>query len=207
MGKDRTQRRDLMREHLAHHAARLMAEGGITDYAYAKRKAAKQMGAEDTHHLPSNQQVDEALRSFRLLYQSDSHPDILRQLRAEALQVMRLLEPFHPYLTGSVLNGTAGEQSDINLIVYSDDEKAVLMFLLKHNLPFESSEWRVNLAGRQQVVPSLALQTETGIPVHVAVLPENARHGGNRKAETRADAGAVALLLGASSPAVSPDGN
>lgn len=207
MGKDRTQRRDLMREHLAHHAARLMAEGGITDYAYAKRKAAKQMGAEDTHHLPSNQQVDEALRSFRSLYQSDSHPDILRQLRVQALQVMRLLEPFHPYLTGSVLNGTAGEQSDINLIVYSDDEKAVMIFLLKHNLPFESGEWRVNLVGRQQAVPSFALQTETGVPVHVAVLPENARHSGSRKAETRADAGAVALLLGASLPADSPDGS
>ncbi|TXT20854.1 MAG: hypothetical protein FD134_2811 [Gallionellaceae bacterium] len=207
MGKDRTQRRDLMREHLAHHAARLMAEDGITDYAYAKRKAARQMGAEDTHHLPSNQQVDEALRSFRSLYQSNSHPEILRQLRVQALQAMRLLEPLHPYLTGSVLNGTAGKQSDINLIVYSDDEKAVMMFLLKLNLPFESGEWRANLAGRQQIVPSFSLQTETGVPVHIAVLPENARHGGTRRAETRADTEAVTVLLGASSPAASPDGS
>lgn len=196
MGNDRTQRRDLMREHLAHLAARLMAEDGITDYAYAKRKAAKQMGATDTHHLPSNQQVEEALRSFRSLYQSDSHPGVLRQLRAQALDAMRLLEPFHPYLTGSVLNGTAGEQSDINLNVYSDDEKSVMMFLLKHDLQFESGQWRVHLAGRQQLVPSFTLQTETGIPVHIAVLPENARHSGGRKAETHADTGAVEALLG-----------
>ncbi|MDH4285718.1 MAG: hypothetical protein OEV35_10410, partial [Gallionellaceae bacterium] len=65
MAKERSHRRDLMREQLAHHAARLMAEDGITDYAFAKRKAARQMGAEDSHHLPSNQQVDEALRSYR----------------------------------------------------------------------------------------------------------------------------------------------
>lgn len=196
MGKERNHRRDLMREQLAHHAARLMAEGGITDYAFAKRKAARQMGAADTHHLPSNQQVEEALRSFRSLYQSDSHPGILRQLRAQALDVMRLLEPFHPYLTGSVLNGTAGEQSDINLVVYSDDEKSVMMFLLKRNLPFESGEWRAHLAGRQQTVPSFTLQTGDGVPVHIAVLPDNARHGGDRKAETRADAAAVEALLG-----------
>ena len=196
MGNDRIHRRDLMREQLAHHAARLMAEGGITDYAFAKRKAAKQMGATDTHHLPSNQQVDEALRSFRALYQSDSHPGILRQLREQALDAMRLLEPFHPYLTGSVLNGTAGEQSDINLVIYSDDEKAVMMFLLKHNLPFESGEWRTHLVGRQQVVPSFTLQTETGVPVHIAVLPCNTRHSGTRKAETQADMATVAALLG-----------
>src|SRR5208282_6406709 len=103
MSKDQSLRRNLMREQLAYHAARLMAEDGITDYASAKRKAAKQMGAADTHHLPSNQEVDDALHSYRALYQQDSHPDILHQLRKEALAAMHLLEPFQPYLTGSVL--------------------------------------------------------------------------------------------------------
>lgn len=195
MGKDRLHRRDLMREQLAHLAARLMAEDGITDYAFAKRKAAKQLGATDTHHLPSNHQVDEALRSFRSLYQSASHPIILRQLREQALAAMRLLAPFHPYLTGSVQNGTAGEQSDINLSVYSDDEKAVMMFLLKHNLPFESGEWRTHLAGRQQTLPSFTLETEPGVPVHIIILPNSALHSGNRKPETHADIAAVEALL------------
>jgi hypothetical protein len=90
-----------------------MAEDGITDHAFAKRKAAKQLGASDTQHLPGNQEIDEALHSYRALYQHESHPDILYQLREEALAAMRLLEPFHPYLTGSVLSGTAGEHSDI----------------------------------------------------------------------------------------------
>lgn len=195
MSKDHEQRRDLMREQLAHRAARLMAEDGITDYAFAKRKAAKQMGAADTHHMPSNKQVDEALRSFRSLFQSASHPNILRQLREQALAAMRLLALFHPYLTGSVLNGTAGEQSDINLSVYSDDEKAVMMFLLKHKLPFESGEWRTHSAGRPQVLPSFTLKTELGVPVHIVVLPNNALHSGNRKPETHADAAAVEALL------------
>ena len=195
MAKDHTFRRDLMREQLAHYAARLIAESGITDYALAKRKAAKQMGATDTNHLPSNQQVEEALRTFRALYQHETHPPVLHQLRQQALVAMRLLEPFHPYLTGSVLNGTAGEQSDINLLIYSDDEKAVMMFLLKHDLPFESGEWRVHLMGRQQIVPSFTFQTETGVTVHIAVLPENARYSGGRKPETHADVGAVKKLL------------
>jgi hypothetical protein len=202
MAKDHPFRRDLMREELAQHAARIMAEDGITDYAMAKRKAARQMGASDTRHLPSNQQIDEALKSRRALFDPGRHPAVLNALRAQALEVMRLLESFHPFLTGSVLSGSAGENSDINLLIYSDDEKAVMMFLLKHNLPFENGEWRVQISGRQQTVPSFTLQTEAGVTVHVAVLPENARHNGQRKSETHADADAVEALLGTGSAGV-----
>lgn len=187
--------RDLMREQLAHQAARLMAENGITDYAFAKRKAARQLGAPDTQHLPSNQEVDQALRSFRALFQHEHHPVILSQLREHALSVMRLLQPFHPYLTGSVLDGSAGEQSDINLTIYSDDAKAVMMFLLKHKVEFESGEWRTQLMGRMQTLPSFTLQSESGVPVHIAVLPENARHSGSRKPESHADIEAVERIL------------
>ena len=195
MTKNRPHRRDLMREQLAHQAARLMAEDGITDYSYAKRKAARQLGAEDTQHMPSDDEVDAALHSYRLLFQQDSHPDVLRQLREQALATMSMLEPFHPYLTGSVLNGSAGMQSDINLIIYSDDEKAVMMHLLKHQLTFENGAWRTFLAGRAQTIPSFTLQTETGVPVHLAILPENLRYSGGRKTETHADRAALEILL------------
>jgi len=184
-----------MREQLAYQAARLMAEHGITDHAYAKRKAAKQLGASDTQHLPSNQEVDEALHSYRALYQSDFHPDVLRQLRSEALDMMRLLTPFHPYLTGSVLSGTAGAQSDINLMLFSDDAKAVLLFLLKHNLKFDDGEWRVRLNGHDELVPSYTLMGKSGTQLHLILLPENARYSGSRHPETHADIAALAAML------------
>lgn len=196
MAKDRVQqKRNLMREQLAHQAAKLMAEDGITDHAFAKRKAARQLGAADTQHLPSNQEVDEALHSYRALYQHDSHPGILRQLREEALSSMRLLAEFHPYLTGSVLSGTAGEQSDINLILFSDDAKAVLLFLLKHKIDFEDGEWKVQIGGHQETVPSYTLTDESGMQIHIVVLPENARHSGSRHPETHADIASVEALL------------
>src|SRR5512140_273275 len=149
MSKANTQHRDLMREQLAHQTARLIAEDGITDFAFAKRKAAKQLGAAETQHLPSNQEVEDALHSYRALYQQNSHPAVLHQLRTEALDAMRLLAEFNPYLTGSVLSGTAGERSDVNIMLFSDDAKAVLLFLLKNNLDFEDGEWRVRIAGHE----------------------------------------------------------
>jgi hypothetical protein len=193
--KSHPQRRDLMREQLAHLAAKLMAENGITDHAFAKHKAARQLGASDTQHLPSNQEVDDALHSYRALYQQDSHPGILHMLREEALSAMRLLEPFHPYLTGSVLRGTAGEHSDINLMLFSDDAKAVLLFLLKHNLEFEDGEWKVRIGGHEETVPSYTLAGESGVQIHIVVLPENARYSGSRHPETHADIAALQALL------------
>jgi hypothetical protein len=195
MSKPHPQRRDLMREQLAHQTAKLMADGGITDHALAKRKAARQLGASDTQHLPSNQEVDEALHSYRALFQHDSHPAILYQLREEALTAMRLLESFHPYLVGSVLSGTAGEHSDINLMLFSDDAKAVLLFLLKHNLEFEDGEWIARVGGHEESVPSYTVTGETGTQIHIIVLPENARHSGSRHPETHGDIVAVEALL------------
>lgn len=195
MSKSHLQRRDLMREQLAHQAAKLMAEDGITDHAYAKRKAARQLGAADTQHMPSNQEVDSALHSYRALYQHESHPDILHQLRLQALRTMRLLEKFHPYLTGSVLSGTAGEQSDVNLTVFSDDEKAVLLFLLQHDIEFQDREWKVQLGGHQETVPSYTMIGESGAQIHLVVLPESALHSGSRHPETHANIAAVEALV------------
>jgi hypothetical protein len=197
MTKQHDQKRDLMREQLAHHAARLMAEGGLTDFAFAKRKAARQLGASDTQHLPSNEEIEAALNTYRALYQQDSHPAVLTQLREDALHAMRMLQPFHPYLTGSVLSGSAGGHSDINLILFSDDAKAVLLFLLKHNIAFEDGEWRVRIAGHEESVPSYTIEGASGSLIHIVVLPENARNSGARHPDTHADIAAVEALLGA----------
>ena len=195
MGKPHMQKRDLMREQLAHQAARIIAEEGVADFAFAKRKAAKQLGAADTQHLPSNEEVEAALHIYRALYQTDTHPDILRELREEALSAMQVFAEFNPYLTGSVLSGSAGEDSDINLMLFSDDAKAVLLSLLKHNIDFEDGEWRARIGGHEEIVPSYSLTSESGVLIHIIVLPENMRHSGSRHPETHADIAALELLL------------
>lgn len=195
MSRPSTPKRDLMREQLAHQTARIIAQDGITDFAFAKRKAAKQLGASDTRHLPSNEEVEAALHSYRTLYQSNSHPGVLLQLRTEALAIMQMLAEFRPYLTGSVLSGAAGKHSDINLLVFSDDAKAVLLFLLKNNIEFEGGEWRIRVGGREETVPSYTLTGQSNTQIHIVVLPENSRHSGSRHPETHADIATVAALI------------
>ena len=117
------------RSHIAHLAARLMAEDGIENYALAKRKAARQAGTPDTRELPTNEEVDAALRIYQQIYHYEEHRDRLRMLRGMALRAMRELAQFNPYLTGSVLNGNAGKYADINLQLFTDSAKAVEQLL------------------------------------------------------------------------------
>lgn len=169
MSKDLSSQRRQMRELIAQSAARLIAEDGIQDYASAKRKAARQMGASDTHSLPSNGEVELALRAYQELYQKDEQPLRLRQLRQEALTFMHLLERFNPHLTGSVLNGTATRHSDINIQLFTDNIKEVELFLLNRNIAYEAGEKRFRLNDESLAIPVFILQGEIA-EIRVAVF-------------------------------------
>lgn len=133
-----------LRRRIAHEAARLLAEDGGLDYGFAKRKAARRLGAGDTRNLPDNREIEEALRSYQSLYQGAEQQARLALLRAVAIEYMELLAAFDPHLTGSVLNGTAGRHSDINLQLFTDNDKELEFFLLNRQIHYKRGEIRVD---------------------------------------------------------------
>jgi hypothetical protein len=124
-----------MRRRIAHVAARILAEDGTLDYGSAKRKAARQLGTPDSGSLPDNQQVEEALRSYQAVFQAEETRSLLNLLRQTAMEYMEQLAAFDPHLTGSVLNGTAGPHADINLQLFTDDQKDVEFLLMQLATP------------------------------------------------------------------------
>ncbi|MDP1897867.1 MAG: hypothetical protein Q8K43_08280, partial [Sulfurimicrobium sp.] len=70
-------------------------------------------------------------------------------------------ERFKPYLTGSVLTGTATRHSDINLQLFKYSANEVELFLLNSNTPYDSSEKRVKLNDGALSVPTFTLQGES----------------------------------------------
>ena len=131
--------RNPLRVSIANAAARLMAEDGIEDYGQAKRKAARQVGATDARQMPTNDEIDAALTLYRSLFQRD-HTLQLRELRELALEVMRELAAFNPYLTGSVLRGSAGKYADIQIQLFCDNAKSVEHYLLGKGVQFKSAQ-------------------------------------------------------------------
>lgn len=168
MSRNNGHLREQMRSRIAQLAARLMAQDGIDDFALAKRKAARQLGADDTQNLPNNSEIEQALRDYHAIYQPDEQPARVRALREQALRVMRELAEFDPQLTGSVLSGTATRFSDINLVLVADDLKEVEIFLLNRNVPFKLGERRLLLGDGPRAVPVLTL-TEAG-PAEVGAM-------------------------------------
>ena len=166
MPKDRG--RNDERNRIAHLAARLMAEDGIEDHASAKRKAARQAGVADTRRLPTNEEIDAALRTHQSLYGGEAHVARVRELRAQALRVMRDLERFNPYLTGSVLSGTAGKYADINLQLYTDNEKAVEIYLIERGA-YRPGQRRLWLGDEARTVPTFTVD-DRGTEIELVVL-------------------------------------
>lgn len=171
MGKSGS-RRDFTREQVAQLAARLMAEDGIQDFAFAKKKAAQRLGVSALQHLPNNAEVEEALRVFQGLFQRDEQAAWLVHLRREALEAMRLLERFNPYLTGSVLSGTANHHSDVNLHLYTDSVKDVELFLMDRGIPYRSGEKRIGQSEDGRSVPVFVVERR-GTVFNIAVFSPN----------------------------------
>jgi hypothetical protein len=161
-----------LRQLIAQQAARMMAEDGVSDFAYAKKKAGRQLGAVENSIMPSNAEVEEELKLYNALFLSEEQPENLYDLRANALFTMQLLDRFNPHLTGAVLDGTAGLMSETHIHLFADSVKDVEMFLLNQRIPFDVNEksYRILNDGKRdkkgdsrKTVPVFTLETEKGL--------------------------------------------
>jgi hypothetical protein len=193
-----------VRDEIAMAAARLIAEEGL-DYASAKRKAARQVTGQARvagEWLPDNDQIEEEIREYQSLFQADTQPAVLRRLRQIAIEWMKRLAPFNPYLTGAVLNGTAGEHSDVHLQVFCDNPKEVAIYLLNANVQYDVSESR-HFGGRGDVETLSflwrAARDEERVGVHIALYDTDDLRGAvradGRGRAARANVDVVEALL------------
>lgn len=160
-----------MRRLIADAAARLLALDGSQDYGSAKRKAARQLGAADSQNLPDNQEIEVALRAYQAIFQADAAPNRLAQLRQVAMEYMERLSDYDPHLTGSVLNGTAGKHSDINLQLFTEQEKEIEFLLMRSPEPYRTAERRNNESGGT-VYPRFIID-DPRATIDITVYPAN----------------------------------
>ncbi len=168
MGR-RSTRQNGTRARIAAAAARIMAEEGIDDFALAKRKAARRLGVAAREALPANDEIEAELRAYRALYQAEEHPGRIAELRRVALDAMRALERFNPYLTGAVLRGIAGPYAGIDLQLFPDNAKEVEIYLLERAIPYAASLGRRFAGDRPHAVAVLSLEWQ-GAPLRLSVF-------------------------------------
>ena len=147
-----------LRAEIALVAARMIAQDGA-DYGTARRKAARQVLGVDQpkpNMMPDDLQIEDEVRKYQALFGGAAHAERLLHLRETALAVMEALSDFNPYITGAVLNGTAGEHDDIHLQLFADSAKEVQIYLLNRNVNIEISETPHFKGGRHAPVETVS---------------------------------------------------
>lgn len=159
---------------IAQEAARLMYEDGVGEYRDAKRKAARGFGSEKAlslgSHLPSNAEIHAELQRLIAIQEGDVLPERLLSMRMIALGLMETLEPFRPYLVGSVLSGAVTERSDIDLHLFAESCEEVEEFLREKRIAYELEVVSIRHGGEFHDYPHIYLE-EQGVTVECSVYP------------------------------------
>ena len=201
-----------LRDEIAAVAARLIAEDGM-DYAGAKRRAVRELVGDAREKLasdcmPDNATVEAAVRAHQALFMADTQPARLASLRRTAVDVMRFLDNFQPFLTGAAFNGTAGEHSDLHLQVFNDNAKDIEIFLLNAGIDFEVSEYEGNRRGTRDAAEVLSFvwpprtsalrpgsHASSAEAVHLVVLDPRDQHASRVAKAERGDLRTVESLV------------
>src|SRR5262245_59967336 len=167
---------DKLRQAIALEAARLMYERAESEYYTAKRKAAKRLCRRGVKQedLPSNAEIRDQIQIFARIHEGDKRTEHLREMRLEALRLMRLLRTFRPRLIGSVMTGHVRKGSDIDLHVFTDTVGLVTDLLEREGYQFDVE--------RKQIVKHKEARVFTHIHVHdrfnfeLTAYPEDKAH-------------------------------
>ena len=152
---------DQTRRMIAAEAARIMATQAQHNYRIAKQKAAQRLGISMRMALPSNLEVENALRAYQEFYGGQQHTYHLTKMREIALRVMRSLECFYPRLVGPVLDGTANEHARVSLHVFNDPPDRLVVHLLDRGLDFRNEQRRIRwYDGSYRQLPLLVIDVE-----------------------------------------------
>ena len=154
----------VLRSELVQVAARLIAEEGM-EYGLAKRKAVRQLGLPESFPLPGNVEVESAVRDYQATFPEDEQAGQLAFLRGAAVELMHRLTSFSPWLTGSVLEGTAGLNARIDLLLFPDNSKEVEIFLLDHGISFHHGK------PKSDRVEAVLMIDDEDMPANLIVMP------------------------------------
>jgi len=195
-----TRRYQQIRLEVAAEAARIIATEGQHNYHAAKRKAADRVGTSERLALPSNAEIEDALRCYQGLYGGAAHIENLERLRAVAIEAMYFLEKFNPRLVGSVLDGTANEHSRVTLHVFSDSTESLILQFLESGTPFRQEQRQIRwYNSAHRTVPMIVFdQRDVAIELMIfeeVLLRQSPPSPINGKPQRRANLADVECLL------------
>jgi predicted HD phosphohydrolase len=165
-----------LRRQIAWQAAQLMYTRQESEYYRAKMKAARHVcqGWVKPADLPSNAEIRDEIQSLARLYEGENRSHNLREMRLEALHLMRRLSRFRPRLIGSVLTGHVRQGSDIDIHVFSDSIEAVTLALDEDGVVYDVERKRVRKHGEERIFTHVHVRDR--FPLELTVYASDLAH-------------------------------
>jgi predicted HD phosphohydrolase len=152
-------------------SARLMYSRSESEYYRAKLKAAQRLcqGWVKPSELPSNAEIREEILRLANLFEGDSRFDRLRDMRFEALRLMRMMENFRPKIIGSTFTGHVRQGSDIDIHIFSATAEAVEARLDAEGVDYQLERKRVRKHGEERIFTHFHIRDR--FPVELTMYP------------------------------------
>lgn len=130
-------------------AARIMDEQGVRDFQMAKAKAVERLGLGRRFPLPSNREIEQALKQRLQLFSSDRWALRCRQMWMIAAETMERFSCFEPRVVGALLRGTVTDRTPVELHLFADTPEEISDCFVRFSMPFEVFEKRVRFNGKR----------------------------------------------------------
>ncbi len=165
-----------LRRQIAFEAARLMYSREESEYFRAKQKAAHRIcqGWVKPADLPTNAEIRDEIQTFARLHEGEARSAGLRDMRIEALRMMRSLARFRPRLIGSVMTGHVRAGSDIDLHLFSDSIESITSILDEQGVIYDVERKRVRKHDEERIFTHIHVQDR--FPFELTVYAADKAH-------------------------------
>ena len=147
-----------------------------SEYFRAKMKAARRICSGDVKpgDLPSNREIRDQVQALARMHEGRRRDEKLREMRVDALRMMRILQAFRPRLIGSTMTGHVRQGSDVDLHVFSDSVESVAAALDAEGIVYEIERKRVRKQGVEQTFNHI--HATDRFPFELTIYPANKAH-------------------------------
>lgn len=165
-----------LRRQILFEAARLMYSRQEKEYYRAKLKAARRIcqGWVKPSDLPSNREIRDEIQRFAWMHEGETRFDNLREMRLEALRLMRLLQHWRPRLIGSTLTGAIRQGSDIDIHIFSNTVDPICGVLDNEGMLYDVERKQVRKHGEERLFTHIHIQDR--FPVELTMYPADQAH-------------------------------
>jgi hypothetical protein len=165
-----------LRRQITYEAARMMYVRQESEYYRAKMKAARRIcqGWVKPADLPSNREIRDEIQALARMHEGQNRTTNLREMRIEALRLMKLLVAFRPRLIGSTMTGHIRQGSDIDIHVFSDSIEAVTGVLDLEGFVYDVERKEVRKHGEERVYTHVHVRDR--FPIELTVYAANLAH-------------------------------